>query len=192
MAYLTRVIKSIFDLSLRFNVGLTLCYVLSKDNLADIPSRALSDADCMLASFPWHDLECRWGPHTIDLMSLDSNVQKGADGKALCHFSPCSTPNSAGVNLFTQTLTVDDNAYTFPPITMIGPVLRYLLSSRCRFTLVIHDIFPRRFWWPMVKGHALDSVRLGVKTQPDILLFPMCAGVFESRPLNWDLWAFRL
>ena len=47
----------------------------------------------------------------IDLMSLDSNVQKGTDGKALRHFSPWSTPNSAGVNLFTKNLMVDDNSY---------------------------------------------------------------------------------
>lgn len=189
---LTRVIKSIFDLSLRFNIGLMLCHVPSKENLADILSRVLFDADCMLANFPWSALERRWGPHTVDLMSLDSNVQKDPDGTALRHFSPWPTPNSAGVNLFAQTLQVDDNAYVFPPIAVIGPILRFLLSSRCRFTIVIPDMFPRRFWWPMVNGHALDTVRLGVKTQPDILLFPTRTGVFESRPLDWDLWAFRL
>jgi hypothetical protein len=134
----------------------------------------------MLASLPWCDLERRWGPHTLDLMSLDSNAQKDSDGKALRHFFPWPTANSAGVNLFAQTLQVDDNAYVFPPIPMLGPVLRFLLSSPCRLTIVIPDIFPRRFWWPMVRGHAVDSVRLGLKTQTDSLLFPTRAGALNS------------
>jgi hypothetical protein len=95
---LTSVLTTISDLSLRHNIGLTLCHVPSKENLADTPSRVLSEADCMLARSPWHHLERHWGPHTIDLMSLDSNAQLMAkpfvtsdekeDGKVLRHFSP--------------------------------------------------------------------------------------------------------
>lgn len=189
---LTSVIKSIFELSLRANIALTLCYVPSQDNLADAPSRVLSVADCMLANPLWVDLETRWGPHSIDLMSLDSNVHNATDGKPLRHFSPWPTPNSAGVNLFAQTLLAEDNAYVFPPLVIIGPVLRFLLASKCRFTIVIPDLFPRRFWWPLVNGRASDQVQLGSKGQPDILFVPTREGTFESKPLEWDLWAFRL
>ena len=54
-ADLTAVIKSIFEVSLRSKIGLTLCHVLSKENLADAPSRVLSDTDCMLANQAWQD-----------------------------------------------------------------------------------------------------------------------------------------
>lgn len=191
-ADLMSVIQSILDLSLRLNIDLTVCHVPSKLNLADAPSRVLSDADCMLTDLAWHDLEARWGPHTVDLMSLDSNVHHGPDGLALRHFSPWATPNSAGVNLFAQTLQADDNAYVFPPLAMIGPALRFLLSSDCQLTIVVPDLFPRRFWWPLVTGRAFDELRLGSKAQLDVLLFPTRAGTFEPRPLDWDLWAFRL
>ena len=53
---LTNVIKTIFELTLRFNVGLKLHHIPSKANLADTPSRALSKADCMLAKQSWSTL----------------------------------------------------------------------------------------------------------------------------------------
>ena len=128
---LTSVLTAISDLSLCHNIGLTLCHVPSKENLADTPSRVLSEADCMLAHPLWHHLEHHWGPRTIDLMSLDSNAQLGPDGKALRHFSPWLTPNSAGVNLFTQSLQPDDNAYVFPPVTF-SLVLKVVVRNRIR------------------------------------------------------------
>ena len=69
----------------------------------------------MLANQLWNDLESRWGPHTVDLMSLDSNVHSNPHSKSLRRFTPWPTPNSAGVNLSTQTLQVTDNADVFPP-----------------------------------------------------------------------------
>jgi hypothetical protein len=74
-ADLTSVIKSTFELSLRANIGLPLSHVPSKENWADAPSRVLSVADCMLADQKaWQDLQTRWGPDTVDFMSLDSNM----------------------------------------------------------------------------------------------------------------------
>ena len=186
------IIKSIFQLTLRHNISLTRCHSPSKGKLADAPSRVLSAADCMLANCFWVSLEVRWGPHSVDLMALDSNVHNGGDGKPLRHFSPWPTPGSDGVNIFAQYLSPSINAYVFPPIPLIGPVLRFLKSSGCRFTLVVPDLFPRRFWWPLVNSQALDKIRLGSVSQVDVLLFPSRAGVFTTRPLPWDLWAFRL
>ena len=189
---LTNVIKTIFELTLRFNIGLKLHHIPSKANLADTPSRALSKADCMLAKQSWSTLQHRWGHHTIDLMSLDSNVQTDHDGKPLPHFSPWPTPNSAGVNVFAQTLQPSENAYAFPPLQMIGPLLRFLLLFPSRYTLVVPDVFPRQFWWSIIQGKAIDRVCLGSKNQSGILLFPTRTGEFDSQPLSWDLWAFRL
>lgn len=94
--------------------------------------------------------------------------------------------------LFTQSLDDSDNAYVFPPFSMIGPVLHFLFSAGCNFTIVLPNMFPRRFWWPLVNGHAQDKVRLGEKAQSEVLLFPTRAGPFAYRPLDWDLWAFRV
>lgn len=188
---LTATIKDIFELSLRYNMALSLCHVPSKANLADAPSRVLSAADCMLASQHWRQLETLWGPHTVDLMSLDSNVHKSKDNEPLRHFTPSPTPDSAGVNLFAQTIQASDNPYVFPPLALVGPVLRFLSKADCAFTIVIPDVFPRRFWWPLVNGRASDMVQLGSKGEDGVLLFPTREGAFKAKPLSWDLWAFR-
>ena len=189
---LSAVIKSIYELALQYNIGLSLCHVPSAENPADLPSRSLSNGDCMLANQSWDLLQHSWGPHTVDLMSLDSNVHNNRDGKPLRHFTPWPTPGSAGVNLFLQPFPSQENAYVFPPIAMIGPVIRFLLSGHCHFTIIIPDVFPRRFWWPLVNGRATDKICLGSKSQTGIVLYPTRQGSFESRPLPWDLWAFRL
>lgn len=56
----------------------------------------------MLSEKSWSVVELYFGPHSVDLMSLDSNVMRSTDDKALKHFTPCHTPLSLGVNLFCQ------------------------------------------------------------------------------------------
>ena len=82
---LSEVIKSNYETALKFNMALSIFYVPSSEILADTPSRALSPNDCMLAPLAWDQVEKRWGPHTLDLMALDSNVQRGRDGLPLPH-----------------------------------------------------------------------------------------------------------
>ena len=110
-------------------------YVPSKDNLADAPSRVLSSSDCMLSSCVWKEIEKRWGPHSIDLMALDSTRQ----GSRLRHFTPWPTKDSAGVNVFSQTLHHLDNTYMFPPLALVGIVLRFLASQSCPFTIGVPE-----------------------------------------------------
>ena len=63
--HLSDVIKSLYEICLKFNIALTLSYVPSRDNQADAPSRALSQNDCMLSASTWKRLETQWGPHSI-------------------------------------------------------------------------------------------------------------------------------
>ena len=146
----------------------------------------------MLSPPVWMDIEKRWGPHSVDLMALDSNTPLDAQGHPLKHFTPWPTQNSARVNVFSQTLHHLDNAYVFPPLDLTGILLRFLDSQPCRFTIVAPDPFPRRYWWPVISGRAQDFVRLGVLGDHDVLLFLTSTGVFLPRPLPWDLWAFRV
>ena len=76
-----------------------LKYVPFSANPADPPSSILSDLDCMLSRKAWQELEKRFGPYTIDLMSLNSNAQIDSKGKMLRHFTPLFTPHSSGVNI---------------------------------------------------------------------------------------------
>lgn len=109
----------------------------------------------------WMDADKRRGPHSVDLMALDSNTPLNTQGHPLKNFNPWSIQNSAGVNVFSQTLHHLDNAYVFPPLALTGILPRFLDSQPCPFAIVVPDPFPRRYWWPVISGRAQDFVHLG-------------------------------
>lgn len=59
-------------------------------------------------------------------MSLDSNVMCSSDNKPLRHITPWPTPETAGVNVFSQDLTKESNPYVYPPFVLIFPLLNFL------------------------------------------------------------------
>ncbi|KAK3731002.1 hypothetical protein QZH41_006641 [Actinostola sp. cb2023] len=134
---LNDVLKQLHSLLLESNISLNLCYVPSRQNPADAPSRTFSDKDCKLSPAAWLKVEQLFGPHTIDLMALDSNTQPDVNGNPLKHFSPWFTPLSAGVNVFAQVIDGLENAYVFPPFVLVAPLLRFLQESEVHFTIVV-------------------------------------------------------
>ena len=96
----------------------------------------------------WQKVQREFGGstgHTFDLMSLDSNVQKDLSGNNLPHFTPVSSPGSAGVNFFAQDLTAFGSLmqcpYVFPPPVLVGPVLRYLRRMKqASWTVTLKNI----------------------------------------------------
>lgn len=188
------VIKEIRRCSRDQNFSIQTFYVPSKSNPADEPSRKLSDLDCMLSPEAWLFVERFFGPHSFDLMSLDSNCQRNSNGTPLPHYTPWSTPGSAGVNVFSNPLPSGHNIYVFPPFVLIGPFLRYVIDQEFHgaFSLIAPDIRPRPFWWATVQAFAVDRFLLGKKGSSSVLLFPSRhSQEWVSRPLQWDLWAFR-
>ena len=190
---LSNIIKEIHEVCLELNILLVLSFVPSKENIADLPSRTLSSSDAMLASSEWEILESKWGPHSIDLMALDSNTQRDNSGVPLRHFSPWPSDLAEGVNVFAQSLDPAENSYVFPPLVLVGSILRFLLTQGVQnVTFVILDVRPRRFWWAQLANRSTESILLGRKGCSGPLLFPTRDGGFQAMPLCWDLWAFRL
>ncbi|KAK3735069.1 hypothetical protein QZH41_010773 [Actinostola sp. cb2023] len=145
-----RALKELYSTVADQNIHLAVSYISSGENPADEPSRKLSPADCKLAPHLWSLLQEHprfGGPsgHSIDLMALDSNTQDGKDGKPLPHFTPYPMPGSSGVDIFAQDLSSPEsdpllrNLYVFPPIILIGPVIRLLQENNCSSTIVIPD-----------------------------------------------------
>ena len=163
----------------------------SARNPADAPSRVLSDKDCKLSAPAWSKVQQAFGPHTIDLMSLDSNVQFDEKGVPLRHFTPFYTPMSSGINVFAQVISRDENAYVFPPFVMMGPLLKFLLQARITVTIIAPQLSPIPYWWPILKGASSVSLLLGSKGEGGVILFPSPHVCFATRPLQWDLFAFR-
>ena len=190
----TATFKEIFEFCISRNAALSLKFVPSSGNLADHPSRVLSDLDSTLNPYAWSQVERAFGPHSVDLMALPSNVMSDPSGHPLRFFSPTPCKEAAGTNIFAQSIATQGNAYVFPPFVLVGPLLRFLLSQDCAFTIVTPDLRPRKYWWPILDRAAAASFILGRKGNPNVLLFPSksASTSWEPRPLPWDLWVFRV
>ena len=191
---INEVVKDIYRYSRDQNFSIQTFYVPSRHNPTDEPSRKCSDLDCMLSIEAWLSLERLFGPHSFDLMSLDSNCQKDINGNPLPHYTPWATPGSAGINVFANPLPVGRNIYVFPPFLLLGPLLRYVVDQEFHgaFTLIVPDIRPRPYWWATIQAFLVDQFLLGKKGSSSVLLFPsQNSQEWLPRPLQWDLWAFR-
>ena len=76
-------LKDLFLFTMAHNLSLSLHYVPSHLNPADQPSRVSSDLDCTLSQDMWKRIDTTFGPHTIDLMALPSNVRHNRSGNPL-------------------------------------------------------------------------------------------------------------
>ena len=90
--------------------------------MADAPSQTCSELDCMLSEKAWKSVEHRFGPHSFDLMAMDSNCRRDRSGLKLPHYSPWPTPASEGVNAFSQPIPLEHNIYAF--LTVICKTLK--------------------------------------------------------------------
>ena len=153
--------------------------------------------DCKLHPDIWERVQRAFGGlqrHTCDLMALDSNAMTDQEGVLLPHFTSHSSPQSRGVNIFAQDLSSGapflQHPYVFPPLTLVGPVLRFLKAHRRPCTFVVLDIYPRKYWWPMIQSCASKSCRFAIKREVGALLSPSKQGWTPHQGIPLDLWAF--
>lgn len=163
---LNKVMKQLFYTTEKLNVLLHLEYIPSEGNPADSPSRRLSLSDCQLSCDVWSMVQRLFGGddgHSCDLMALDSNAMKTKQGKPLPHFTPYPSPGSAGVNVFSQNLyehaDILVRPYVFPPLVLVGPLLRFLEGYRQSCTIIVLDTYPRMYWWPLLHRRSRKSAK---------------------------------
>lgn len=191
---LNEIMKSIFKLTLAYNVELRLRFVPSDDNLADVSSRFISMMDVKLSPRAWETIQIKYGPHDCDLMALDNNAMMDFKGKVLEHFTPTKTPFSSGVDLFAQDLTRFSNPYVFPPLVLIPAVLAYLKEQNVSVcTVVVPELEVKPAWWPEILVRSKTNFILGIKGQKDMMLIPSEKGyISDSRGLQYTLRVFRV
>ncbi|KAK3706546.1 hypothetical protein QZH41_013035 [Actinostola sp. cb2023] len=192
---ITTVMKQLFSFTMSRNLALVMHLVPSRANLADDLSRVVSDLDCTLSLTTWRQIDVTFGPHSIDMMALPSNVRTDRAGRPLRFFSQLPCPESEGTNVFAQNIAEHENCYVFPPFSLIGPLLKHLQSQGCPVSIVVPDLTPRKYWWPLICRRASSSFMLGSKGTSNVLLFPaknQGQSVDPSSALQWDLWVFRL
>lgn len=170
-------------------MALKVCFAPSALNPADLPSRALSDTDCKLSPLAWKLVQQSYGPLTLDLFALASNVQCDQHGDPLRFYAPLPNPGCSGVNVFAQTISPSEKAYAFPPFVLMGPLLKFLSPVPCSLTIITPDLRPRQYWWPILRNKASSYFKVASKGQTDIFLFLDLHfhGAFTPRPLQWDI-----
>ena len=184
----------------KLNIELHLTFVPSFQNQADAPSRRLTLQDAKLCPSLWVVVQELYGGedgHSVDLMARPSNAQSDLSGAQLPFFSETLLPGSLEVNVFAQSPDLYDasifkNPYVFPPICLIPHVIQYLRSLQLSYTIVIPDVCPRRFWWPLLASTCSVRHLLAVAGTVGALLTPSRIGFSNHWPIPWDLWVFRI
>ena len=77
-----------------------------------------------------------------------------------------------------------------PPFILIPQVLRFVKTRGFACTIVIPNVRPRKFWWPLFQSYS--SFLLAPQGSQDIVLHPSPQGYSSSWPLPWDLWVFSI
>ena len=189
---LNDIMKSIFDVCQKLNIDLHLEYIPSKENPADMGSRMLNLQDCKLSPGIWKIIENKFGPHTVDLMALDSNVMTDSNGNPLKHFTPYCCPSLSRVNVFAQDLSVEKNPYVYPPFCLVSAVLYFLEEQKPKTcTFVFPELSPLSPWWPKLWSYVKEYVVLIDIGDNAVILAPTKNG-FRPRKLGFKLFAARL
>ena len=192
---LNMALKRLFFTTSKLGLSLHMSYIPTGQNTADAPSRRLSYSDSKLSDGLWQIVQKEFGGregHTCDLMALDSNSMTDAHGYPLPHFTPIPSPGSSGVNLFTQDLAslgaLMVRPYVFPPMALTGPVLKFLQRFKQSCTVVVLDVFPKKYWWPLLMNKAVKSRCLAVRGDGNALLVPSKKGWLPHKGIPGDLW----
>ena len=82
--------------------------------------------------------------------------------------------------------------YVFPPLSLVGPVLRFLKSHRQTCTIVVLEVYPKKYWWPLIQNYATKSCRLAIKGDVGGLLSPSKTGWILHPRIPGDLWAIGM
>ena len=159
-------LKELFQFVLEHDLVLNLVYVGSRDNVADAPSRVLNKSDASLTRCAWDAVQRAFGGqagHTVDLMALDSNCMTDLACQPIKHFTPFRTPNTAGVNVFSQEIEQGENCYVFPPFSLSAPVISFIRESELQCTVIVPESDVTPIWQPHFVSRIKDALLIGSK-----------------------------
>ncbi|CAH3174663.1 unnamed protein product [Porites lobata] len=151
-------LKCLFQTTMHLNVDLHVYYVPGPENPADSPSRRLSFQDSRLSPKTWDLVQSLYGGPKV---------------------------NALGVNVFAQSPNlyrpeIFSNPYLFLPICLIPKLFKHLNSLKLPYTLVVPDVIPRRFWWPLLLSACSSSSLLASKGASGVILTPSRDGILVS------------
>jgi len=91
-------------------------------------------------------------------MASAATAKKDPQGKRLLFFSRFFEEASSGIDLFAQNLTWINSAYCFPPIPMIGMVLKFLEQQKKDCVMILPAI--NAPWVNLVSAYIVDLMEI--------------------------------
>ena len=150
--------KQIYWLQQYGDFHIALEYVRSEDNVSDQFTRESPGLEASMTQQTFMVLWEKWGPFEWDLMASAANVKRDPEGNKLCFFSRYYDSQSKGVNLFSQQLHCLQNMYCFPPLPIIGMVVKFLEQQKVKCVLVLPSI--NASWVNLVSAYITDLLVL--------------------------------
>ena len=71
-------------------------------------------------------------------------------------------------------------------------MLRHLQACNLSCTFVTLDIYPRKYWWPVLQSYTTRAIKLAQRGDPGGLRLPSPRGWVPHPGIPGDLWVFAL
>ena len=150
--------KQIYWMQFLGQFYISLNYVRSEENPSDKYTRQSSGLEATLNQHLFNLLWSKWRPFDWDLMASSATAKRDLQGKRLPYFSRFFEETSSGTDLFAQNLIWVRNAYCFPPIPMIGMVLKFLEEQKKNCVMILPAI--NSSWVNLVSAYIVDLVEI--------------------------------
>ena len=150
--------KQIYWMQFLGQFYISLNYVRSEENVSDEYTRQSPGLEASLNQHLFNLLWDKWGPFDWDLMASAATAKKDPQGKRLLFFSRFFEEASSGIDLFAQNLTWINGAYCFPPIPMIGMVLKFLEQQKKDCVMILPAI--NAPWVNLVSAYIVDLMEI--------------------------------
>ncbi|XP_071175761.1 uncharacterized protein [Mytilus edulis] len=189
---INEIMKEIFQLTFQQNCNLSLSYIHTSENPSDYLSRVYSKSDASISKRTWIYIQQKFGPHSVDMFSLDSNAMLDNEGFEISHFTPYKTPLSSGVDAFAQIYKSSEIYYAFPPFCLISAVVKFIIQEKITCTLIFPDFKPVKPWFTVILSYSKEIVTIGYKGDKGVLLYPSKKGFLpDKRGLQCNLCAAK-
>ncbi|XP_020627573.1 uncharacterized protein LOC110064812 [Orbicella faveolata] len=143
-----------------------------------------------------------WG----GVLSLPSHDEKFDGARFECHerftrttsvalYAAAFSRVAGGKPLHARPITSwyrNETAVCCPPKTLTGPFIKFLEIFKQSCTVVVMDVFPKKFWWPIMENMASKKKRLEVRGDRHALLVPSKKGWCRHPGIHGVLWAFAI
>ena len=137
---------------------ISLQYVKSEHNVADKFTREAPGLEVSISHLAFKKIWSKWGPFQWDLMASSANVNTDLQGRKLSFFSRYHDPQAKGVDVFAQNLQFLERIYCFPPIPIVGMVLKFLEQQQKDCVMVVPAV--NAPWVNLMSSYIVDLIVL--------------------------------